>query len=97
MPIVNIRQKVGQVDVDVIIEKNVGDAKWHRLEVSSNAKFKWDAPVKIDVPNSDNCGVITLGPDSDEIIVKWDRRIVKREKLTISGSGPMISAKFNVL
>ena len=96
MPIVKIQQKAGQVDVDVIIEKDVTDAEWHRLEVISAADFKWDAPVKVDVPNIDNCGVTALGPDSDEIIVKWDNQIIKQEALTISGSGPIISAKFSV-
>ena len=96
MPIVNIQQKAGQVEIDVIIEKDMTDAEWHHLEVRSNDGFKWEAPVKINVPNSDNCGVTALGPDSDEVVVKWDNQIIKQEKLTISGSGPIISAKFNV-
>ncbi len=57
MPIVKIQQKTGQVDVDVIINKDVADTKWHRLEVISNAGFKWDAPVKIDAPNTDRRNV----------------------------------------
>ncbi|MDO8716973.1 MAG: hypothetical protein Q7J73_09260 [Dehalococcoidales bacterium] len=96
MPTVKIQQKAGQVDVDVIIEKDLTDAAWHRLEVISNDDFKWDAPVKVDMANFDNCGVTALGPDSNEIIVKWDNQIIKQEALTISGSGPIISAKFNV-
>lgn len=96
MPIVKIQQKTGQVDIDVIIEKDVTDTEWHRLEVLSNAGFKWDAPLKIDVPNTDNCGVTSMGPDSDEITVKWDNQIVKQEKLTVSGAGAIISAKFSV-
>lgn len=96
MPIVKIQQKAGQVAIDVVIEKDITDVKLHRLEVMSNDGFKWDAPVKIDIPNSDNCGVTALGPDSDEIIVKWDNQIIKREELTLSGLGPMISAKFSI-
>jgi hypothetical protein len=96
MPTVKIQQKAGQVEVDVIIKKDVTDTKRHRLEVMSNDGFKWDAPVKIDMLNSDNCGVTALGPDADEIIVKWDNQIIKREELTISGPGPMISAKFSI-
>lgn len=96
MPIVKIQQKAGQVEVDVIIEKDVTDIEWHRLVVMSNDGFKWEAPVKIDVPNADNCGVTALGPDSNEVVVKWDNQIVKQEELTISGSGPLITAKYSV-
>lgn len=96
MPLIKILQEPGHVDIDVIIEKDVKNIDWHRLEVTSNAGFKWDAPVKIDILNTDNCGVTALGPDSDMIMVKWDNQIVKQEKLTISGSGPMISARFSV-
>lgn len=96
MPTIEIQQKAGQVDVEIIIEKDITDTEWHRLEVISNVGFKWDAPVKIDVPNTDNCGVTSMGPDSDEIIVKWDNQTVKQEKLTIAGVGAIISAKFSV-
>lgn len=96
MPTVKIQQRAGQVEVDVIVEKDVTDTKRHRLEVISNDGFKWDAPVKIDIPDTDNCGVTALGPDSDEIVVKWDNQIIKQEKLTISGPGPIISAKYTV-
>jgi len=96
MPTVKIQQRAGQVEVEVIVEKDVTDIKRHRLEVMSNDGFKWDAPVKIDVPDTDNCGVTALGPDSDEIVVKWDNQIIKQEELTISGPGPIISAKYTV-
>ena len=96
MPTVKIQQRAGQVEVEVIVEKDVTDTKRHRLEVISNDGFKWDAPVKIDVPDTDNCGVTALGPDSDEIVVKWDNQIIKQEELTISGPGPIISAKYTV-
>ena len=96
MPIVKIQQKAGQVEIDVIIEKNETDVEWHHLEVISNAGFKWDAPLKIDVPNTDNCGVTTMGPESDEVAVKWDDQIIKQEKLTIAGAGAIISAKYSV-
>ena len=96
MPTVEIQQKAGQVNVEVIIKKDITDTEWHRLEVISNAGFKWDAPVKIDVPNTDNCGVTSMGPDSDEIIVKWDSQTIKQEKLIIAGAGAIISAKFSV-
>ncbi|MHB0997040.1 MAG: hypothetical protein ACYC2I_11785 [Elusimicrobiales bacterium] len=92
----NIEQTGGHVKVEVLIARVANDPKWHRLEVATNDGFKWDAPVKIDLPNSDNCGVTDLAPESERLVVKWDGKIVAKEKLTFSGASRMISAKFDV-
>lgn len=93
---VNIQQTDGHVRVEVLIERAANDSKWHRLEVATNDGFKWDAPVKIDLPNSDNCGVTDLAPESERLVLKWDGKVVAKEKLTLSAQSRMISAKFDV-
>ncbi len=93
---VNIQQKDGHARVEVLIERVANDSQWHRLEVATNDGFKWDAPVKIDMPNSDNCGVTDLAPESELLVVKWDGKVVAKEKLTFPGPSRMISAKFDV-
>jgi len=93
---VNIQQKDGHASVEILIDRVASDSKWHRLEVATNDGFKWDAPVKIDLPNSDNCGVTDLAPESKQLVVKWDGKVIAKEKLTLSDQSRIISAKFNV-
>lgn len=93
---VNIQQNDGHARVEVIIGRVANDSQWHRLEVATNDGFKWDAPVKIDLPNSDNCGVTDLAPESERVVVKWDGKVIAKEKLTLSGQSRIISAKFDV-
>lgn len=93
---VNIQQTDGHVKVEVLIARVANDPQWHRLEVSTNDGFKWDAPVKIDLPNGDNCGVTDLAPESERVVVKWDGKVIVKEKLTLSDQSRIISAKFDV-